>query len=192
MDESLEGAELQELVERARQHSPDAWERLYRQYRPRLISYACRRLPNAHAAEDAVSEAFSRAIASVEGFTWQGVGFVGWMYGITRNVVLETHRAATRDRNLGDKQTRAAHTDGRLVMDEVGNDLEREHDRTVLRRVFNKLDDADREILELRIVGELSASEVGVILDKKPGAVRMAQSRALDRLRVALKEAQDA
>ncbi len=192
MDDSLEAAELRALVERAQQHSADAWEQLYRTYRSRLISYAGRRLPSVHAAEDAVSEAFSRAIASVEGFTWQGIGFVGWMYGITRNVVLETNRAATRDRNLGDKEARAAHTEGRLVMDEIGDGLESEHDRIVLRRVFNTLDDADREILELRIVGELSASEVGVILDKKPGAVRMAQSRALDRLRVAIKEAQDA
>lgn len=192
MDESLEGAELRELVERAREQSPDAWEQLYRQYRPRLISYAHRRLPSVHAAEDVVSEAFSRAIASIEGFSWQGIGFVGWMYGITRNVVLEKNRAATRDRNLDDRETSAAHTDGRLVMDEVGNEVENEHDRALVRRVFSELDDADREILELRIVGELSASEVGVILDKNPGAVRMAQSRALDRLKAAMKEAQDA
>jgi RNA polymerase sigma-70 factor (ECF subfamily) len=114
------------------------------------------------------------------------------MYGITRNVVLEKNRAATRDRNLGDRETSAAHTDGRLVMDEVGNEVENEHDRALVRRVFSELDDADREILELRIVGGLSASEVGVILDKNPGAVRMAQSRALDRLKAAMKEAQDA
>ena len=192
MDDSLEAGELRALVDRAQQHSADAWEQLYRTYRPRLVSYAGRRLPNVHAAEDAVSEAFSRAIASVEGFSWQGVGFVGWMYGITRNVVLETQRAATRDRNLANRATGAARTDGRLVMDDVGSDLESEHDRSVLRRVFDGLDDADREILELRIVGELSAEEVGVILDKKPGAVRMAQSRALDRLRVAMKEAHNA
>lgn len=192
MDEPLEEAELRALVDRAREHSPDAWELLYRLYRPRLISYAARRLQNASAAEDVVSDAFGRAIASVEGFTWQGVGFVGWMYGITRNVVLEANRSATRDRSLEERQTQAAHTDGRLVMDEIGNELENEHDRTVLRRVFDDLDEADREILELRIVGELSASEVGVILKKKPGAVRMAQSRALDRLRIAMKEASDA
>ena len=192
MDDSLGADEVRALVERARRNSSDAWEQLYRRYRPQLISYAARRVSSVDAAEDAVSEAFSRAISSIDGFTWQGVGFVGWMYGITRNVVLESNRAVIRDRALGDRQGSAARTGGRLVVDDPGRDLERRHDRDVLRRVFDALDDADREILELRIVGELSASEVGIILGKSPGAVRMAQSRALDRLRSAMEVARDA
>ncbi|WP_420451818.1 RNA polymerase sigma factor [Ilumatobacter sp.] len=192
MDDALDEDALRALVERARQHSSDAWEQLYRRYRPRLISYADRRLDSAHSAEDAVSEAFSRAVAGIDGFTWQGIGFVGWMYGITRNVVLESNRSAARDRALEERETSAARTDGRLATDDADHDLQREHERGVLRRVFDELDEADREILELRVVGELSATEVGAILDKRPGAVRMAQSRALERLRIAMREAQDA
>jgi RNA polymerase sigma-70 factor (ECF subfamily) len=45
------------------------------------------------------------------------------------------------------------------------------------------LSDDDRELLDLRVVGGLSADEVASVLGKQPGAVRMAQSRALDRLR---------
>ena len=42
------------------------------------------------------------------------------------------------------------------------------------------------------MVAGLSAEGVGEVLDKKPGAVRMAQTRALSRLRVALGEVTDA
>ena len=45
----------------------------------------------------------------------------------------------------------------------------------------------DRELLDLRVITGLSAEEVGVLLDRNAGAVRMAQSRALARLRTQFK-----
>ena len=41
----------------------------------------------------------------------------------------------------------------------------------------------EQELLELRVVLGLSAHDVGALLDCSPGAVRMAQHRALGRLR---------
>jgi RNA polymerase sigma-70 factor (ECF subfamily) len=43
-------------------------------------------------------------------------------------------------------------------------------------------------LLELRVVAELSTDEVASVLGRKPGAVRMAQSRALTRLRALISE----
>ena len=52
-----------------------------------------------------------------------------------------------------------------------------------VRAAFAKLGPADQEVLELRIMAGLSADEVAQTLGKRPGAVRMAQNRALGRLR---------
>jgi RNA polymerase sigma factor (sigma-70 family) len=52
-----------------------------------------------------------------------------------------------------------------------------------MRRGFSRLGQADREVLWLRVCSGLSASEVGEVLGKKPGAVRMQQMRALEALR---------
>lgn len=180
---------LRELVDRAQGHSPDAWEDLYLHCRPKLVGYARRRLPSAQAADDAVSEAFARAIAKIDDFRWEGIGFEGWMFGITRNVVLEIQRAFTRDRRIEDRQAAASPPP---VPDEVGANLERSEEREHVRRAFALLGDDDRELLELRVVGGLTADEVAAVLGKQAGAVRMAQSRALDRLRAAMKEVQDA
>lgn len=188
MSQTADNDDLRVLVERARQHSPDAWEALYRRCHPKLVSYARRRLPSSQAAEDAVSEAFARAIARIEAFTWTGAGFDGWMYGITRNVIHEAHRATTRERRLDTKQAYSFDGSSSLSATEMGDQLERTEEHSVLRRAFACLSDADRELLELRVVGGLTAEEVAVALDKKPGAIRMAQSRALQRLRNALKE----
>ncbi|MBA3429862.1 MAG: hypothetical protein H0U16_00025 [Actinobacteria bacterium] len=68
---------------------------------------------------------------------------------------------------------------GRGPLEEVLANEEEES----LRAAFIRLSDDDREVLELRVVGELDARQAGHVLGKRPGAVRMAQSRALERLR---------
>lgn len=191
MGQPLDTSALRLLVSRAQRHDADAWEQLYRHCRPGLLGFARRRLPSDHAAEDAVSEAFMRAIERVETFTWQGGGFDAWMYGIARNVVLERHRGTQRDQRLGEREAGRSDPLG-SGGDEVDAALVRDEQHGEIRRAFATLSDADRELLELRVVGGLSAEEVGAVLHKNAGAIRMAQSRALERLRAAMGETADA
>jgi RNA polymerase sigma-70 factor (ECF subfamily) len=57
-----------------------------------------------------------------------------------------------------------------------------------VRDAFARLQPADRELLELRVVAGMSYEDVAVALGKRPGSVRMAQSRALSRLRKHLED----
>ena len=174
---------LRALVLRAGARDPDAWEELYRRsYRP-LYSYARRRLFDAQAAEDAVSETMTRALDGIDRFTWQGGGFDAWLYGIARNVIHE----ATRNRR---RIVLVAREDGPTT-DQGPEDRMLAGDETdAMRRAFARLGDDDREVLELRVQGGLSSDEVGRLLGKQAGAVRMAQARALQRLRTILEEVQ--
>ena len=52
-----------------------------------------------------------------------------------------------------------------------------------LSALLDRLPDAQREIILLRVAAGLSAEEVGGIVGMSAAAVRMAQSRALARLR---------
>lgn len=173
--------DVRELVRQAQRHDPDAWEALYRRSYPRLVAYARRRLPSAYDADDAVSEAFARAYDQMPRLRWKGAGFDAWVQGILRNIVLERGRAAAR-------------SDGRPVPEQVSADptpLDRvleDEEQAAVRAAFATLDEGDRELLELRVVGQLGAEEVAAVLGKRAGAVRMAQSRALGRLRAALEE----
>ena len=168
-------------VERARNADAEAWEWLYRRSRPRLYAFARRRLPSA-AADDAVSETMMRAIERIDRFTWQGAGFEAWLFAILRNVVLEHLRHSRRDADGTDPGAGAA--DDPDPADSVVAAAEHQ----VMRRAFARLSPTDREILELRVVAELSAEEAGEVLSRRAGAVRMAQSRALARLRRHLRE----
>lgn len=169
------------IVERAQRRDPDAWEALYRRTYGPLHSYARRRLPSSAHADDAVSETMTRAINRIDRFTWQGGGIDAWLYGILRNVVLEMGRAAGRARGSpSDDHPSSAGGPLDLV-------LHRE-EATHVRRAFARLSEEDQEVLELRVVGQLDAEAAGEVLGKKAGAVRMAQSRALGRLRTLLEE----
>lgn len=174
----LSTIELQSLVDRARRDDADAWEVLYRVSYARLLAYARRRLWGFTEADDAVSETFARAYPRIAAFEWTGSGFNAWLFGILRNVMLEAQRSDRRS-NVVDGQTAR-------IEDDCLDGLLRDEEVVAVRAAFASLAPDDREILELRVVGGLSAEEVGLVLGKRPGAVRMAQSRALGRLRTAM------
>ncbi len=165
---------LRALVRRAAQSDADAWEQLYRRSYPRLFAYARRRLTSDTTADDAVSETMLRALDRIGSFTWQGAGFDAWLYGILRNVVLETHRHDDRSRATADLPEQAVQPLDTLVQRDQ---------RTEIRSAFALLSPDDQEILELRVVAGLSAEGVAQATDRTAGAIRMAQSRALERLR---------
>jgi RNA polymerase sigma-70 factor (ECF subfamily) len=172
---------LGDLVERARNRDPDAWEALYRRMYSRLHAYARRRLPSSEDPDDAVSETMMRAVDRIGVFTWEGAGFDAWLYGICRNVVLESVRASGRATPQADPPDAA-------IDDPPEARLLAQEESASLRAAFARLRPEDRELLELRVVGGLSSEEVAAVLGKRPGAVRTAQSRALARLRSLLGE----
>ncbi|WP_380167027.1 RNA polymerase sigma factor [Jannaschia sp. R86511] len=174
--------EERELLARARALDPDAWETVYRRSYPRLVDYARRRLPAGADPDDAVSEAMARAMDRVATLEDQGLRLEAWLYGILRNVVLEHTRAQGRSAPAATEEQLPHPGPGPL--EEL---LDAELTGSV-RRAFTGLSDDDQEVLWLRLVARLSSAEVADVVGRREGAVRQAQSRALDRLRRRLEE----
>jgi RNA polymerase sigma-70 factor (ECF subfamily) len=180
-DDENSQAEFAAVVEKARRLDAEAWERLYRRAYPALLAYASRRL-GAESARDAVSETMARAVAGIAHFKWQGAGFEAWLYGIARHVVIDLQRQQARASAVGPPPLSDPCGPGPLEQ------ILQTEEAQKLRRAFAKLGPDDSEVLELRVVAGLSAADVAAVLGKRPGAVRMAQARALDRLRRHLEE----
>jgi RNA polymerase sigma-70 factor (ECF subfamily) len=179
----LEQADLELLIERARHSDPDAWEALYTGAYPALISFARRRLMRLDMADDAVSETFERAYSKIDSFRWRDGGFNAWLYTILRNVVKEMTRKHWRE--VGDAQLAGIEDSSPEPLFRVLHDEE----AAAVRAAFAQLRPDEQELLELRVLGRLDSHETAALLGKKPGAVRMAQSRALERLRALMQEA---
>jgi RNA polymerase sigma-70 factor (ECF subfamily) len=152
-----------------------AWAALFDRMYPRMLAYAERRVASREDARDAVSETFARLVKSVDGLTKPGVTPDGWCFGILHHVVADVQRRMYRRREGMPADVRA---DG-----EVADALVLADEHQAVRAAFAQLSPRDRDVLELRVIAGLDAEQVAQILSMRPGAVRMAQVRALDRLR---------
>jgi RNA polymerase sigma-70 factor (ECF subfamily) len=164
------------MVERARRGDAAAWERLYRAVYPRLRAYATARC-GVVVAEDLVNETMARAVASIRRYRWEANGFDPWLFGILRRVCAEHYRREDRQRRKDARITPMANGS-----DPIEN-LELADDHAAVRKAFAQLTPDEREVLELRLISQLSAEDTGRVLGKQAGAVRTAQSRALANLR---------
>ncbi|GAC1316914.1 MAG: RNA polymerase sigma factor [Acidimicrobiales bacterium] len=170
------GVEGRALVEAAKRHDPAAWEAIYRSVYPRLRAYVFRRVGPMD-VEDLVNETMTRAVAGIDRFTWGPAGIDGWLFGIARRVTADHARRSEREGRAMRRMTDPG--DQRPVEE----NLEMTEDAAAVRAAFERLAPDERELLELRVVAGLTSEQTAAILGKRPGAVRMAQSRALTNLR---------
>lgn len=161
--------------ERLLARDPQAWEALYERVYPAMMNYAIRRLSNGEVARDAVAEAMARVVATRERLV-QAVSFEAWCIGVLRHVVSDALRRTYRERQNMAEPTMTFDLD-------VGERMELNDEHRAVRAAFDRLEESDRDVLQLRVIAGLTSEEVAEVLQTSPGAVRMAQSRALDRLR---------
>ena len=179
---SIEGMWLEEPgepvvdVAQLRARDVDAWEVLFDRMYPRMLAYAERRVDSADDARDAVSESFARMVQSLHRLDATKVSPEAWCFGILHHVVVDQQRTSYRRR-------RPLPVEPQAPAPEPADGLVLGVDHQGMRAAFARLTPRDRDLLELRVVAGLSADEVASVLSMKPGAVRMAQARALDRLR---------
>ena len=127
----------------------------------------------------------TRAVAQIDRYDRDDEGFRPWLFGILRHVIADQHRRRSR-------MSDAPVPDLPADIPDHADALVRAQDGAIVRSAFARLDPDERELLELRVVGRLSSDQVAAALGKKPGAVRMAQMRALARLKIFVEEAERA
>jgi RNA polymerase sigma-70 factor (ECF subfamily) len=169
-----------ELVHRAVDGDPSAWEQLYRRAHPKLLAFARRRLSPDQAA-DAVADTFLRALTDLDRFDRRPGRFEPWLFGIARHVIADAHRASAR-------RLRLVRSDGPVPPAGPLESVLDGEEALAARRAFERLSPADQELLELRIIAGLSTDDVATVLGKQAGSVRMAQSRAIARLRAEMQQ----
>ena len=160
---------------RLREGDPAAWESFYERAYPMMLAYAQRRLGYNEEARDAVSEALARTVSTVSRMAELETSPEAWSFGILRNVVLDVQRRSYRDKKTPVSASVATPDPAEAL------DVSTEHES--VRRAFSQLNELERELLELRVIAGLSSEQVAVVLAMSPGAVRMAQGRALLKLR---------
>lgn len=109
----------------------------------------------------------------------QGRPFAAFVYGIAGHKVADAQRAGFRDRSDVTDELPDRADDSPGPEDSVVASTQAAEAYALLDR----LPPAHRELILLRVVAGLSAEETGAALGMSPGAVRVAQHRAIARLR---------
>ncbi|NES27589.1 sigma-70 family RNA polymerase sigma factor [Micromonospora terminaliae] len=173
-----------ELVRRAAAGDPAAVEELLVGVRPGLVRYCRARLGRVGGAyttaDDVAQEVCVAVLRALPRYRDQGAPFAAFVYGIAAHKVADAQRSAVRDAAVTPTDAPVDRPDAAPGPEQqaVASDLARR-----LSALLDRLPDAQREIILLRVAAGLSAEEVGGIVGMSAAAVRMAQSRALARLR---------
>lgn len=162
-----------DVLAAARLGQPWALDALYRAYAGAVAGYVRGR--SSAEPEDIVSEVFTAALTTLDRFQGGEADFRGWLFTIaSRRVVDDLRRRSRRvettsyDPEIDDRTVGSAELDS---LDRLGEQW--------VRRVLDELAPDQRDVLLLRIVGDLTLEQVAEALGKSTGAVKQLQRRGL-------------
>jgi RNA polymerase sigma-70 factor (ECF subfamily) len=153
--------------------------------RPIMVRY-CRgklgRVRPVSSPDDVAQEVCLAVYRALPTYRHLGRPFLSFVFGVAAHKVADVHRAAARDRSLPTAETPDM------------PDVEESPEQIALRRelvehtggLLRTLLPRQREILIMRVVLGMSAQETAEAVGTTPDAVRVAQHRALNRLRRAI------
>ncbi len=149
---------------------------LYLRYVDRVYAYCYRQLGDAHAAEDATSAVFMKALAAIPRYRPGSGSFRSWLFAIAHNTIVDERRR---------KRPAAPFTDVlSLHAAERGPEAQAiaADEARALWALLDQLPPAQAQVVQLRLAG-LEDQEIARVLGRSHGAVRVAQHRAITRLR---------
>jgi len=180
------GEQFETILPAAQRGAGWALEALYRALAPAVVGYL--RLQGAEDPEDLANEVFLGAFRGLASFTGGEEALRSWVFSIAhRRIIDERRRRARRVPvvSLDDVGAGAVYlSTGPGVEDQVLGALEEER----LRRVCDRLAPDQRDVVLLRLLGDLSIEQTAAALGKRAGAVKALQHRGLESLRRILAE----
>ena len=178
---------LRDLTALAARGQPAAIESLLQHIRPMVVRYCRSRLGRIaghyHVADDVAQEVCIAVVSALPRYRDMGRPFASFVFGIASHKVADAVRTAGR-LAIPTEDLPDGPDDGPGPEDVVLAYIEAKRAMALLTR----LPVQQRELLVLRIVTGLSAEETGNALGMSAGAVRVAQHRALARLRAIARE----
>ena len=148
----------------------DRDERFYEAHYMRVFSYAMTLTGDRSEAEEITQETFYRAFSKQKDFRGEA-DEVTWLCAIAKNFFLDEKRRGKRTEAFPDED-----------LPDTGKSVEQAAaDRDSSFRIHLALHDLDepyREVFELRIFGELSFREIGMIFGKTENWARVTYHRA--------------
>ncbi|WP_422931840.1 RNA polymerase sigma factor [Singulisphaera sp. PoT] len=177
MDQDRRNIELEILVLRCQRGEREAFEELVLAWERRLFFYIRRLVADEAEAWQVLQEVWLQVLRGIRTLRDPGRLPV-WLYAVTRNIAMSHHRADySRERSL----------DVLEVIEPCEDDDQAAiEDAEAIHHGLAKIPTADREVLTLFFLRDLSIAEVAEVLGIPPGTVKSRLFKAKKSLRQAL------
>jgi RNA polymerase sigma-70 factor (ECF subfamily) len=149
---------------------------LFTELQPLLLRYL--RAKDPKAAEDLAGDVWVGVVSGLHSFSGTERDFRGWVFTIAQRRLVD-HRRRTGRRPVEpvpDERLERASTDG------SAHSIDQLTAQDAVNRLIAGLPADQAEVLLLRVVADLDAAEVGRLMGRTPGSIRVLQHRALRRL----------
>lgn len=176
------------LLPQAQQGDARAMNEILAAIHPPVLAYARARIGGTKhpTPEDVAQEVCLAVVKNIGKYEDRGMPFMAFVYGIAGHKVADVHRMYSRD--VATPTDEVPETEVELETPEVYALMEDGSNR--VRELLDSLNEKAREILILRVFAGYTAEETAEIVGSTPGAVRVAQHRALASLRKKLEQEQ--
>lgn len=148
-------------------------DEIYQKYAKAVYKYLLSRTQNHDVAEELTQETFYQAIRSIDRFD-ESCQISTWLCAIAKNQLLSYQRKHPPLENLQDHD---------LMLDSVESDVLNALNRVELMKRLHSCPEPFREILYLRIFGNLSFKEIGEIMGRTENWARVTFYRGKEKLR---------
>ena len=171
-----------ELLARNANEDLGAFSELYRRYLCRIYGFIRSQTPDEPTAEDLTAQTFFRALSSASTFSGDGT-YRSWLFRIAHNTL---------------SSWRIGQAKGPVVVEEVPEHVDPSpspssvvlagEERSLVWRLVSRLGAAQREVLALRYLEDLTTDEIAQVTGRSRGAVRILLHRARNSLRRAIED----
>jgi RNA polymerase sigma-70 factor (ECF subfamily) len=174
------------VIARARTGDPDAWGQIYRRFSGPVYGFFLHQVRDQQVAEDLTAGVFVEAIQAATRFSGSLAALRSWLFRIARNDLIDYWRHARRVQSEAIEDVDDADLARAIPVDDPADTAISSVDRSRLLASVRRLSPEQRQVVLLRLSGDLSSSEIARVMGKSEGAIKALQYRALAVLRKAL------
>jgi RNA polymerase sigma-70 factor (ECF subfamily) len=171
-----------ELLQRAREFDSQALAEIYDGYAESIYRYLYRYLGNAHLAEDLTSEVFLKLLQMLGTSRAPREQLKGWLYRVAHNLAMDWFRQQAKGEPLPLNEQLVSDSASPAAM------LEQHQDQDRLREAIRQLTPSQQQVLVLRFGEGMRIKQVGQLMGKSEGSIKLIQYRGLKRLRKILEQ----
>lgn len=149
-------------------------EKIYREYAQTVYRYLLSRCGDPDIAEELTQETFYQAVRSAGKFNGS-CSVLTWLCAIAKNKLLEYFRKKNRELPISDaNECTVTPAEAEILASES---------RVELMKALRQLDPDVREVIYMRLFGELSFREIGEVVGRSENWARVTYYRGKERLK---------